>query len=187
MTQNPSQRVGVFVDVQNVYHSAKNLSNARVNFTELLKTIVNKRDLIRALAYVVKSETATGERSFFEALEKAGFELRVKDLQIFSSGYKKADWDVGIAVDAIRMADNLDVVVLVTGDGDFTPLVEYLQWGKGKQVEVVAFSKTTSSMLRDECDIFVELENIPKILMDIPDKNNNKKSKKKKSKRKNKK
>ncbi|MEX0690179.1 MAG: NYN domain-containing protein [Candidatus Paceibacterota bacterium] len=182
MAQNPSQRVGVFVDVQNVYHSAKNLHKARVNFKKLLDTAKGKRRLIRAVAYVIKSETALGEQSFFDALEKVGLELRVKDLQIFSSGYKKADWDVGIAVDAIRMADNLDVIVLVTGDGDFTPLVEYLQWGMGKQVEVLAFSKTTSSKLREKCDIFVELENIPKILMDIPSTKGKKSRKSKKSK-----
>lgn len=164
---HPSQRVGVFVDVQNVYHSARNLFNSRVNFQELLKNVVGDRHLIRAMAYVVKSETALGEESFFEALRKTGLELRVKDLLIFSGGAKKADWDVGLAVDAIRMANALDVVVLVTGDGDFVPLVEYLKWGLGKQVEVAAFSRTTSSRLRESADSFTELENIPRILLKI--------------------
>jgi uncharacterized protein (TIGR00288 family) len=164
---HPSQRVGVFVDVQNIYHSAKNLFNSRVNFKELLKHLVSDRHLIRATAYVVKSETALGEESFFEALRKTGLELRVKDLLIFSGGAKKADWDVGMAVDAIRMAQSLDVVVLVTGDGDFVPLVEYLKWGLGKQVEVAAFSRTTSSRLKEVADGFIELENIPRILLKI--------------------
>lgn len=164
---HPSQRVGVFIDVQNVYHSAKNLFNSRVNFKELLKNLVADRPLIRAMAYVVKSETALGEESFFEALRKTGLELRLKDLLVFSGGAKKADWDVGLAVDAIRMASSLDVIVLVTGDGDFVPLVEYLKWGLGKQVEVAAFSRTTSSRLREVADSFVELENIPRILLKI--------------------
>ncbi|OGG38007.1 hypothetical protein A2116_01440 [Candidatus Jorgensenbacteria bacterium GWA1_49_17] len=164
---HPSQRVGVFIDVQNVYHSAKNLFNSRVNFKELLKNVIADRHLIRAMAYVVKSETALGEESFFEALRKTGLELRLKDLLIFSGGAKKADWDVGLAVDAIRMASALDVVVLVTGDGDFVPLVEYLKWGLGKQVEVAAFSRTTSSRLREVADSFTELENIPRILLKI--------------------
>jgi len=148
---HPSQRVGVFIDVQNVYHSAKNLFNSRVNFKELLKNVIADRHLIRAMAYVVKSETALGEESFFEALRKTGLELRLKDLLIFSGGAKKADWDV----------------VLVTGDGDFVPLVEYLKWGLGKQVEVAAFSRTTSSRLREVADSFTELENIPRILLKI--------------------
>lgn len=166
-TQHPAQRVGIFIDVQNIYHSAKNLYNSRVNFQELIRTLVANRPLIRAMAYVVKSETALGEESFFEALIKTGLELRTKDLQVFPGGAKKADWDVGMAVDAIRMASFLDVVILVTGDGDFVPLIEYLKWGLGRQVEVAAFSRTTSGRLRESADTFVELENIPKILLKI--------------------
>lgn len=162
------QRVGVFVDVQNIYHSAKNLYNSRVNFKELLKGVIGKRHLIRTVAYVVKSDTALGEESFFEALKKEGMELRVKDLQIYPSGFKKADWDVGMAIDAIRIANTLDVVVLITGDGDFIPLVKYLKWGLGKQVETVAFEKTSSAKLREVSDKFIELESIPKVLMKIP-------------------
>lgn len=164
---HPAQRVGVFIDVQNVYHSAKNLYGARVNFGELLRTAVSSRPLVRALAYVVKSETAFGEESFFEALRKTGLELRCKDLQIYADGAKKADWDVGLAVDAIRMANTLDVIVLVTGDGDFVPLVEYLKWGLGKQVEVAAFGRTTSSKLREVVDRFIDLDASPRMLLRV--------------------
>ncbi|MBI4094431.1 MAG: NYN domain-containing protein [Candidatus Liptonbacteria bacterium] len=164
-TLSPSQRVGVFVDVQNLYHSAKNLHHARVNYKELLRHVAAGRQLIRAVAYVVKSDTAAGEASFFEALQSAGLELRVKDLQIYADGVKKADWDVGMAVDAIRVASFLDVVVLVTGDGDFLPLVDYLKWGLGRFVEVAAFHRTASSRLREAADKFVNIEDIPKILL----------------------
>ncbi|MEK7149837.1 MAG: NYN domain-containing protein [Patescibacteria group bacterium] len=159
------QRIGILIDVQNLYHSAKNLYHGRVNYRELIKNLISGRHLIRALGYVVKSEEATGEASFFEALENAGVDLRMKDLQIFPGGAKKADWDVGMAVDAIRMADFLDVIILATGDGDFIPLVEYLKWGKGRIVEVAAFGKTTSSKLRDTADTFIDLEKMPKILL----------------------
>ncbi len=168
MLQQKDQRVGVFVDVQNLYHSAKNIYNSRVNFKKLLKELVGGRILIRAVAYVVKSETALGEKEFFKALEEAGLELRVKDLQTFSSGAKKADWDVGMAIDAVRISSTLDVVIIVTGDGDFIPLVEYLKWGLGKQVEVGAFSKTTSSHLIEAADRFLKIEEFPKLLMEIP-------------------
>ncbi|MBI5401332.1 NYN domain-containing protein [Candidatus Wolfebacteria bacterium] len=161
------QRIGILIDVQNLYHSAKNLYHGRVNYRELIKNLVSGRHLIRALGYVVKSEPTelTGESSFFEALENAGVDLRMKDLQIFPGGAKKADWDVGMAVDAIRMADFLDVIILATGDGDFIPLVEYLKWGKGRIVEVAAFGKTTSSKLREAADTFIDLEKMPKILL----------------------
>ena len=164
---SPNQRVGIFVDAQNIYHSAKNLYRARVNFKELLKAIVGDRQLVRAFAYVVKSDPTTGEESFFEALKQNGFDLRVKDLQIFSDGSKKGDWDVGIAVDAVRMAPSLDIVVLVTGDGDFVPLIEYLKWGMGKEVHVAAFSRTASAKLRDAADTFTEIEHTPRTLLKI--------------------
>lgn len=159
------QRVGIFVDVQNLYHSAKNLYHARVNYKELMKELVAGRSLIAAHAYVVKSDTAAGETSFFEALTKSGLELRSKDLQIYPGGMKKADWDVGMAVDAIRKSDLVDVVILVTGDGDFIPLVEYLKWGKGRTVEVAAFGRSASGKLKEVADEFLDIEKLPKVIL----------------------
>jgi len=161
------QRIGIFIDIQNLYHSAKNLYAARVNYRELIKQLTANRRLIRALAYVVRSDSQAGEESFFEALGKAGIELREKELQVYPGGLKKADWDVGMTVDAIRMAGFLDVIVLVTGDGDFLPLIDYLKWGVGRGVEVAAFSHTTSSRLKESADRFVDLEKYPSILFKI--------------------
>jgi len=160
-----SQRVGIFIDIQNLYHSAKHLYSARVNYRELIKELLAGRQLIRAIGYVVKTETALGEASFFEALTKTGIELRIKDLQIFPGGLKKADWDVGMAVDAIRMANFLDVVILVTGDGDFLPLLEYLKWGLGREVEVAAFGRSASAKLKEAADLFIDLEKIPRVIL----------------------
>ena len=164
LVSHSEQRVCVFIDIQNLYHSAKNLYGGRVNYKVLMENVVGDRKLIRALAYVVRSDPATGEETFFEALEKEGIELRVKDIQVFSSGAKKADWDVGMAVDSIRMATLADVVVLVTGDGDFVPLVEYLKWGLGRSVEVAAFGRTSSARLRDAADHFYDLEDISSLV-----------------------
>jgi uncharacterized LabA/DUF88 family protein len=160
-----SQRVGIFVDVQNLYHSAKNLHNGRVNYQELIKNLVGDRELIRTMAYVVRSETAAGEAQFFEALQNAGMELRLKDLQIYGDGMKKADWDVGMAVDALRMASFLDVVILVTGDGDFIPLVDYLKWGMGRLVEVAAFDRSANAKLKESADRFTSIESMPRVIM----------------------
>ena len=154
--QHKDQRVGVFVDVQNMYHSGKNLYNANVNFDKILNAAASDRQLIRAIAYVICSNTSE-EQAFFETISKYGFELKVKDLQIFPGGMKKADWDVGMAVDAIKLADKLDVVVLVTGDGDFIPLVQYLKENKGCRVELLSFKRTTSSKLIKEVDDFLDL------------------------------
>ncbi len=160
-----NQRVGIFIDVANLYHSAKNLYHGRVNYAELMKNLIGERQLIRALAYVVKSDTAVGEASFFEALTKAGLELRSKDLQVYGDGLKKGDWDVGLAVDAIRMSDFLDVIVLVTGDGDYIPLVNYLKWGRGRLVEVAAFHRSASGKLQEAADKFIDMESIPRAII----------------------
>lgn len=160
-----NQRVGIFVDVQNLYHSAKNLYHGRVNYKELMKTLVGERQLVRALAYVARTESTAGEDAFFDALREAGLELRVKDLQIFADGTKKGDWDVGMAVDAIRMANFLDVVVLVTGDGDFVPLVDYLKWGLGRYVEVAAFRRSASGKIQEAADRFINMEEVPRLII----------------------
>ena len=151
------QKIGVFVDAQNMYHSAKHLYKSRVNFGEILKKAVGGRQLIRAFAYVIKTESGE-EKAFLEALKKAGFELKIKDLQVFPGGLKKGDWDVGMAIDAVILADKIDVAVLVEGDGDFIPLVEYLKTNRGVKVEVIAFGRSASSRLKSIADEFVDLE-----------------------------
>jgi len=156
-----NQRVGVFVDAQNVYHSAKNLYHAKANFKKILETAVAGRQLIRAFVYVIKTESGE-EKAFFEALEKSGYEIKEKDLQIFPGGMKKADWDVGMAIDAVILADKIDVAVLVTGDGDFVPLCEYLRVNKGLKVEVVSFGRSTSAKLKEVSDVFTDIGDDPK-------------------------
>jgi len=158
--KHKEQRVGVFIDTQNLYHSARNLYKARVNFGAVLKEAVAGRRLVRAVAYVITTE-AGDEKNFFEALTKLGIETKTKDLQIFHTGTKKGDWDVGLTVDAIKMSPRLDSVVIVSGDGDYTPLVEYLQT-QGVQVEVVSFGKSTSNKLLEAVDDFVDLSANPK-------------------------
>jgi len=159
--KHKEQRVAVLIDVQNMYHSAKNLYSARVNFKEVLGAAVGPRKLIRAIAYVIHTETPE-EKSFFEALAKSGLEVKMKDLQVFPGGMKKGDWDVGIAVDAIKFSSLVDAIVLVTGDGDFIPLVEYLKLNKGVQAEAIAFSKSASAKLRESVDDFIDLSEDPK-------------------------
>lgn len=159
--KHPEQRVGVFIDTQNLYHSGKNLYHARVNFGNVLKDSVAGRRLIRARAYVVTTESGE-EKGFFEALAKIGIETVTKDLQIFFGGAKKADWDVGMAVDAITMSPKLDTVILFTGDGDFIPLVEYLKVHGGCQVEVASFGRSTSAKLKEATDHFLDLDADPR-------------------------
>lgn len=154
------QRVVMLIDAQNLYHSAKNLYGTKVNFGAVLKEAVADRHLVRAIAYVITTETEE-EKSFFEALNSLGIETKTKDLQIFFGGAKKADWDVGLAVDAIRLAPKADSIVIASGDGDFVPLVEYLKF-MGTQVEVITFGRSASSRLREACDDFIDMCDDPR-------------------------
>lgn len=145
----------MLIDVQNMYHSAKNLFKAKVDFDKVLKKAVANRKLVRVIAYVVSTEGGE-EETFFKALTRLGIETKIKGLKTYYGGLKKADWDVGMTIDAVRLASGLDTIVLVTGDGDFVPLVEYLK-NQGRQVEVIAFGKSTSAELKEVADDFVDL------------------------------
>jgi len=161
--KHPEQRVAVLIDAQNLYHSAKNLYSKKVNFKNILEDATAGRKLIRAAAYVISSE-AGDEQDFFDALIKLGIETKSKDLQIFAGGQMKADWDVGIAVDAMKLANRMDAIVIISGDGDFVPLIEYLQ--NFTQAEVMAFGQSSSKSLREACDDFIDLsENTRRYLM----------------------
>ncbi len=157
--RHPEQRVAILIDTQNLYHSAKNLYKSKVNFAAVVKTALGNRKLIRAVSYVVNTESGE-ETAFFEALEKIGIEIKTKDLQIFYGGAKKADWDVGMAVDAIKLAHKVDAIVLVTGDGDFIPLVEYVK-SQGCQVEAITFGRSASGRLRETVDDFIDMDDNP--------------------------
>jgi len=163
MIKHLSQRVAVLVDAQNMYHSAKHLHGARLNFGKAVEVAVAGRPLVRAIAYVAKSKTGE-EAAFFDALKEAKIEPKIKDVQEFSSGAKKADWDVGMAIDAVMLSEKVDVIILLTGDGDFCPLVEYLH-GHGVMVEVVAFGESTNAQLRAMADSFTDLSGARQLLM----------------------
>ncbi len=153
---HPDQRVGVFVDVQNLFYSARNLFEAKTHFGKLLEHVVRGRKLIRAIAYTVAKEGAD-QAGFVEALERFGYEVRVKILRERPDGTAKGDWDMGIAIDSISTADKLDTVILISGDGDFVPLVEMLK-ARGCRVEVAAFEKSTAHELRNAAHRYLPIE-----------------------------
>lgn len=155
MITQSNQRIAVLIDTQNMYHSAKHIHAARLAFGKVVEAVAAGRPIVRAIAYVAKSKTGE-ESAFFDALTEAGIELRMKDVQEFSSGEKKADWDVGMAIDAVKLAPKVDAIVLMTGDGDFVPLVEYLQ-EHGIWVEAAAFAESTNAQLKVVVDKFFDI------------------------------
>lgn len=154
------QRVGVFVDVQNLYYSARSLYNARVNFANVLKEAVGERKLVRAIAYVIRASIPE-EKNFFNALEKSGYEVKAKDLQIFPGGAKKGDWDVGLTMDMVQTMSKLDTIIVASGDGDYEDAVRFLK-AHGVRVEAIAFGRSTSAKLKDAVDDFIDLDAAPR-------------------------
>lgn len=162
--------MGLFVDIQNLYYTARNVYNSRVNFSSIFKDAIGERPMVRAIAYGIRAQMPE-EQTFFDALSKAGFEVKLKDLQSFYGGAKKGDWDVGIVMDIVKLTAKLDTVILATGDGDFIPLLEYLQI-QGQRVELVSFGKSTSSKMRELVDSHLDLDSDQKrYLMPIRSKN----------------
>ncbi len=153
--KHPDQRVGIFVDVSNMYMSAQSLYKTNVDFKQVINTAVADRKLMRAFAYVIETEGGK-ESDFISALEDMGYEVRTKPLQIFKGGAKKGDWDVGLAIDVVRLTPLLDTVVLVSGDGDYVDLLEYLR-GHGRRTEVMSFAQSASKRLIDEADEFIDM------------------------------
>jgi uncharacterized LabA/DUF88 family protein len=163
MLVTPHRRVGVFIDVQNMYYSARNLFNRKVNFANIVEQTVGEAELIRAIAYTISTKGGD-EGAFFEALRKKGIEVASKELLEYTSGVKKGDWDVGITIDIVRMLDMLDVVVLVSGDGDYVPLANYVK-SRGRIMHVASFRESTSSALVAVADMYTNLSDDQKIFL----------------------
>ncbi|MFC3478538.1 LabA-like NYN domain-containing protein [Halobacterium litoreum] len=149
------QRVAVLADAQNLYHSAQSVYSQNIDYSSLLEKAVQGRELTRAIAYVIRAQ-AEDEDTFFDALHDIGFETKIKDIKTFGDGSKKADWDVGMSLDAVALADHVDTVVLCTGDGDFSRLCHHLRH-EGVRVEVMAFGASAADELIEAADSFVDL------------------------------
>lgn len=152
---HPSQRVAVLADSQNLYHSAQSMYTQNIDYAALLEEAVSGRELTRAIAYVVRADSPE-EESFFDALVDIGFETQIKDIKTFPDGSKKADWDVGMCLDAVTLANHVDTIALCTGDGDFTRLCRHLKH-EGVRVEVICFAESTAEELVEAADDFVDM------------------------------
>lgn len=145
-------RVGVFVDVQNMFYAAKDRYARRLDYIKLLDLIVGPRNLVAAYAYVVQIPEIN-QAGFLSLLEHNGYTIKSKDLRMRGDGSAKGDWDVGIAIDIVSMLDALDIVILASGDGDFCPLADLIKQ-RGKRIEVAAFEHNTSLDLQRITDQF---------------------------------
>jgi uncharacterized LabA/DUF88 family protein len=158
-----TERVGVFVDVANLLYSARTLRIA-VDFGKLLDFLRGNRRLVRAHAYCPTSPQPGDEQMFLQAVKGLGYRITTKNYKTFSSGAKKADLDLDLCMDVVRLVDGraVDCVVLVSGDSDFMPMLDYCS-DHGIRVEVAAFDEAMSATLRQSCDLFVNLSMLEEI------------------------
>ena len=160
----PDQRVGLFVDTQNLYYAARDIYNRHVDYRRLLRLAERGRRLGFATAYVVEREGESTAFGFVTKLSSIGYRVRRRKVRVHRSDddgrmVLEGDWDMGIAADIVQAWGRLDAVVLASGDGDFVPILELAQQ-RGCRVEVLAFHETASQGLIDLADAFLNLADV---------------------------
>ena len=153
------ERIAVFVDVQNIYYGAKDSFNGgKIDFKKLLTNVLKERKLVTANAYLIDSNV--DNKSFMSCLKQLGYELKIKNLKVRSDGSAKGNSDIELTIDMLNIIDKIDTIALISGDGDFVPLVEFLK-SKNIRVEVYSFSEHTNSTafeLKNVASRFFEID-----------------------------
>jgi len=145
-------QVALFVDVQNMFYSAKNLYNGRLDYEKFLEATVGDRTLVQATAYIVQTPDID-QTKFISLLKSIGYVVRTMDLKTGTGGFAKGNWDVGMTIDILNLIDKIDALILATGDGDFVPIVKLFQ-KRGVRVEIVSFAYNTAIDLKEIADRF---------------------------------
>jgi uncharacterized LabA/DUF88 family protein len=165
----PTQRVGLFVDTQNLYYAARDGHGRHVDYDRLLRHAARGRRLALASAYVVERDGERAAFGFVTKLSALGYRVHRRTVRVHRADdggrpTMEGDWDMGIAADLVRAWEHLDVLVLASGDGDFTPMLRVAQ-ERGLRVEVAAFRATTSQELIDAVDRFDDLTELEGIFV----------------------
>ncbi|MEK6721580.1 MAG: NYN domain-containing protein [Chloroflexota bacterium] len=156
-----SKNVAVFVDVANVFYAAK-AAGVDIDYVTLLKSASAGRDLVRAYAYTGLDPDNENQRNFHDFLRRSGYKVVSKDIRKYGDGKVKANLDIELVVDMMKTARNLDIAIVVSGDGDFAPAIRAVQ-EQGVRVEVISFRGNTSSDLIDVADIFTDITQLAKV------------------------
>ena len=158
-----SKNVAVYVDVANIFYAAK-AAGVDIDYVTLLKSATAGRDFVRAYAYTGLDPENENQRNFHAFLARSGYKVVSKDIRKYGDGRVKANLDIELVVDMMRMAEKLDIAVVVSGDGDFAPAINAVQQ-KGVRVEVISFRGNTSSDLMDVADVFIDIAQVAKVEM----------------------
>lgn len=155
MSRKFDQRVAVLVDIQNMFHSVRANFSGKLNYNKLLDELVDDRQLVHAYAYVIQ-RPEVNQDGFHEVLHRFGYNLRVKEIKSRPNGDSRpvrGSYEVMLTIDAMQLASKVDTIILVTGDGNYVPLIDAL-CALGVRVEIVGVEGSTSSELIDAADYF---------------------------------
>jgi uncharacterized LabA/DUF88 family protein len=151
-------KVAIFVDVQNIYYTSRQIFRRNFNYNSFWAKATKDREVVKAFAYAIDRGDQK-QHEFQNILRAIGFDVKLKPFIQRADGSAKGDWDVGITIDAMDYSQDADVVVLVSGDGDFDLLVNKLRIDKGKRVEVYGVAKLTAASLMNAASEFIPVEN----------------------------
>jgi len=152
------EKVALFIDVQNVYYTTRQAFGRNFDYNKFWSIATSNRLVTKAIAYAIDRGDKK-QQEFQNILRAIGFEVKLKPFIQRSDGSAKGDWDVGITIDALKYAESADIVILVSGDGDFDLLVDEIRHDKGKTVEVYGVAALTSASLINAASIFIPIEN----------------------------
>lgn len=163
-----TERVGVFVDVPNLIYASRYL-NRWIDFGRLLERLAAGRRVVRAHAYSPTDPDPSAEQQFLTPVRSQGYRITTKNYRTFASGAKKADLDLDLCMDIVRLvvARAIDTIILCSGDGDFLPLLDFCS-DNGVRVEVASFLEATSDELRNACDRFYNLSTLDSVRLVRP-------------------
>lgn len=151
------KKVSLFVDVQNIYYTTKQIYNSHFDYNAFWKRATSNREIVRAIAYAINKDDQQ-QRNFQNILRGIGFEVKLKPYLQRCDGSAKADWDVGITIDILEYAPDTDIIVLASGDGDFELLVNKIRAKYNVQVEIYGVMELTSSSLIKAASTFLPIE-----------------------------
>lgn len=151
--KQPMPRIGVFVDVQNIYYTTKQAFSRSFNYRAFWQELSYQGDIVIANAYAIESKL-DGQRKFQDALRHIGFEVKLKPYIQRKDGSAKGDWDVGITIDIMEESEHLDKVILLSGDGDFELLMKKIKQKFGVSTQVVGVEALTANKLKLSVDKF---------------------------------
>ena len=156
-----SKNVAVFVDVANIFYAAK-AAGVDIDYVTLLKAATAGRDLVRAYAYTGLDPDNENQRNFHDFLRRSNYKVVSKDIRKYGDGKVKANLDIELVVDMMKTARNLDIAIVVSGDGDFAPAIRAVQ-EQGVRVEVISFRGNTSSDLIEVADLFTDIVQLARV------------------------